>query len=88
MNVSDSETYIVDPTDMADYGFTTIWNMLDAGVYTGYRNTSNVMIQWCPIYYSNGYYMISCFDYQSQAFKTFRLTKGSGDNELLVERFA
>ena len=87
MNVSDSVTYEVAQTEMDNYGFSSIWDMLDAGVYTGYRNTSNTLVQWCPIYYSNGYYMISCFDYQGNAFKTFRLTKGTGDNDLIVERF-
>ena len=86
MTVGDSGNYIVE--DLADYGFTTIWDMLNPAVFTGYINTSNVMIQWCPIYYSNGYYMISCFDYQGQAFKTFRITKGTADNEILLERFA
>lgn len=85
MSVGASNTYIVD--DLATYGFTSIWDMLNPGIYTGYINTSDVMIQWCPIYYSNGYYMITCYDYQGQAYKTFRLTKGTNDNELLVERF-
>ena len=73
---------------MNKYGFDSFWDVLEAGIYLGYVNENNLMIMWAPIYYSNGYYMTSVYDYQGNAFKTFRFTKGSGDYDLLVERFA
>ena len=86
--VGASETYLISAADLAKFALSSIWDVLDAGVYLGYVNENDQMIMWSPIYYSNGYYMTSVYDYQGTAFKTFRFTKGSGDYDLIVERFA
>ena len=88
LSVGASETYQLVSADVDKYGFSSFWDVLEAGIYLGYVNENNLMIMWAPIYYSNGYYMSSVYDYQGNAFKTFRFTKGSGDYDLLVERFA
>lgn len=70
--------------NLADTGYTSAYPR--NGALIGYRNTNDVLTSQLPIYYCNGYYMMSGYDLVAGAFKAFRVSPGTSDNKIKIIR--
>ena len=76
----------MDPDVLAWYKFTEVNDILNAGVYTGYINENDQMLIRAPLTYSNGYWMMYCFDYQANALKIFKIDQGTLATDVSITR--
>lgn len=86
LTVNQNEVYTMDPDVLAWYKFTEVNDILKAGVYTGYINENDQMIIRAPLVYSNGYWLMYCFDYQANALKIFKIDQGTLATDVSITR--
>lgn len=86
ITVNQTVTYTVDADVLGWYKFTEVNDMLQMGVFTGYINSSDQMIQRVSLYYSNGYWYFNCFDHTTSDIKVFRCSQGTLQTDFEVTR--